>query len=142
MFFSHEHVKSPATKSDIVTIVKTAAEKGQKVRVVGSGHSWSPVATTEEVLVSLWNYSGVVSGRDSTRLCAANSALLAYYKYILYISHLLFFLSLYSCLAIHFFIYSSVFFIFVFLSLIPSHITPTPAPLPSSPSTLPVEISQ
>ena len=77
MYFSHEHVKSPATKSDIVAIVNTAAEQGQKVRVVGSGHSWSPVAVTEEILVSLWNYSGVVSGRNSARVYTANSALLS-----------------------------------------------------------------
>ena len=91
MFFSHEHVKSPATKSDIVAIVRIAAEKGQKVRVVGSGHSWSPVATTEEVLVSLWNYSGVVSGRDSPTVCAANFA-----SYQLLYTFCTFHISLYS----------------------------------------------
>ena len=60
MYFSHAHLRTPSSKEDIVDIVKTAAEKGQKVRVLGSGHSWSSVAVSDEVLVSLWNYTGLV----------------------------------------------------------------------------------
>ena len=62
VYFSHAHLKTPSSKDDIITIVRTAAARGEKVRVLGSGHSWSTVAVSEDVLVSLWNYTGIVSG--------------------------------------------------------------------------------
>ena len=67
VFFDHARLKTPSSKDDIIKIVKTATERGQKVRVVGSGHSWSAVAASEDVLVSLWNYRGIVSEGVSYR---------------------------------------------------------------------------
>ena len=61
VYFDHAHLRTPSSKADIVRIVQSAAERGQKVRVVGSGHSWSSVAVSKEILLSLWNYTGVVS---------------------------------------------------------------------------------
>lgn len=62
MYFDHAHLKTPSSKDDIITIVKEAVDGGRKVRVVGSGHSWSSVAMSDDVIVSLWNYTGIVSG--------------------------------------------------------------------------------
>ena len=61
LFFDHAHLITPSSKAEIVEVVRSAAERGQKVRVVGSGHSWSSVALSDDILVSLWNYTGVVS---------------------------------------------------------------------------------
>ena len=55
---SHRPVKpiSPKTENKIIEIIK----KYDKIRVVGAGHSFNRAATTEEILVSLDNYSGFV----------------------------------------------------------------------------------
>lgn len=62
VYFDHAHLRTPSSKDDIITIVKEAVDGGRKVRVVGSGHSWSSVAMSDDVIVSLWNYTGIVSG--------------------------------------------------------------------------------
>ena len=53
---------TPQTKDEIVAMVKVVAatykEGGQrrKIRMVGSGHSWSAVAQSDDLLLSLSNY--------------------------------------------------------------------------------------
>ena len=54
------------SKEEIVTLIKHAYDKKTKVRVLGSGHSWSPIATTNGTLISLYHYRGLVS-RDSAK---------------------------------------------------------------------------
>ena len=49
------------SKDEIVTLIKRAHDKKLKVRVLGSGHSWSPIATTDGMLISLYHYHGLVS---------------------------------------------------------------------------------
>ena len=44
----------------MVTIVNWARIKERHLRVLGAGHSWSPVATSEDLLLSLHNLRGVV----------------------------------------------------------------------------------
>lgn len=61
VYFDHAHLRIPSSKAEIIEIVKWAAEKGQKVRVVGSGHSWSSVAVGDDIQISLWNLTGIVS---------------------------------------------------------------------------------
>ena len=60
-YFSHAHLITPTSKDDVIEIVRLAVERGQKVRVVGTGHSWSAVAVPEDILVSLHNFTGIVS---------------------------------------------------------------------------------
>ena len=50
------NIAYPATETEIVALVKEA----KKIRVCGSGHSFNSGIKTEETLVSLDNYSGVV----------------------------------------------------------------------------------
>ena len=69
VYFNHAQLKTPSSKDDIIKIVKAASDMGQKVRVVGSGHSWSAVAASEDVLVSMWNYTGIVS-KGVSFICA------------------------------------------------------------------------
>lgn len=49
------------SKDEIVTLIKHAYDKKLKVRVLGSAHSWSPIATTDGMLISLYHYRGLVS---------------------------------------------------------------------------------
>ncbi len=51
----------------MVELVKFAAINGRKLRVVGSGHSWSTVATSNDILVSLHNFTGLVSVEKATK---------------------------------------------------------------------------
>src|SRR5262245_8623888 len=43
----------PTSTDEVVAIVKEAAQAGKHVRVVGAGHSWSPLVLTRDVLVNL-----------------------------------------------------------------------------------------
>ena len=61
IYFNHESLRTPATKEEIVEVVKSASKDGRKIHVVGSGHSWSHVAHSTDMLLSLHNYAGVVS---------------------------------------------------------------------------------
>ena len=54
------------SKEEIVALIKHAYDKKIKVRVLGSGHSWSPIATSDGMLISLHNYRGLVS-RDLSK---------------------------------------------------------------------------
>ena len=48
-------------------LVKMAHSSGRKLRVLASGHSWSEIAQTEDIMVSTMNYSGLV-GVDKARM--------------------------------------------------------------------------
>jgi L-gulonolactone oxidase len=46
-------IKKPKNEEDVVAIVKEAKKRGLKVKVVGSGHSFTGIAITDEVLICL-----------------------------------------------------------------------------------------
>lgn len=51
----------PAEEAEIIQIVHSAREKGNKIRVIGSGHSFTALVHSDSILVSLDRFSGVVS---------------------------------------------------------------------------------
>ncbi|MEK4512305.1 D-arabinono-1,4-lactone oxidase [Paenibacillus sp. FSL K6-2524] len=51
----------PASIEEVVEIVKTCAAEGRKLRVVGSGHSFTRLVQTDDVLVSLDQLQGVIA---------------------------------------------------------------------------------
>jgi L-gulonolactone oxidase len=54
-------VEHPSGVEEVSLAVKRAAERGQVVRVAGSGHSFTPAVVTDGVLLHLDRLSGVVS---------------------------------------------------------------------------------
>jgi L-gulono-1,4-lactone dehydrogenase len=61
-------VHAPSTEEELVQIVREAAANGERVKVVGAGHSFTAIALTDGHLVSLDNYQQIlrtdaVSGR-------------------------------------------------------------------------------
>lgn len=60
VFFDPQKVESPGSKEEIVQIVQYAIENGQHVRVLGSGHSRSDIALSDDIMISLHRYNGVV----------------------------------------------------------------------------------
>lgn len=57
----------PSSEQEVASIVATARDAGQLVRVVGAGHSWSPLVLTDDVLISLDRMDRVLSV-DTTAL--------------------------------------------------------------------------
>ena len=54
-------IEHPASEDDLVRIVKEAAAAGQRVKVVGSGHSFTDIACTDGRLVVLDRYTEVLN---------------------------------------------------------------------------------
>lgn len=74
----------PSTEAEVQEIVKRAAAEQKKIRVVGAGHSFTPLVGTESILMSLDRLSGIISVDKSkhqavvwagTRLKALGAAL-------------------------------------------------------------------
>ena len=53
-------VERPRTENEVAAVVRSAASRGEKVKVVGSGHSFTEIATTDGVLVDLRHLTGIV----------------------------------------------------------------------------------
>ena len=79
-------LEQPGTDAELVEIAKEAAAKGTRVKVVGAGHSFTDIACTDGVQVSLDNYDRVlyvdrerarVTVQAGIRLWALNEALAA-----------------------------------------------------------------
>ena len=52
-------IRDPASLDEIVAIVRDCRERGCGLRVVGAGHSFTPLAWTDGVLISLDRYTGL-----------------------------------------------------------------------------------
>ncbi len=58
----------PASTAEVVEAVTAAAERGLRVKAVGSGHSFTPVAATDGVLLHLDRLTGIVAADTTTGL--------------------------------------------------------------------------
>ncbi len=58
----------PESEQAIQQIVKTALDKKQKIRTIGSGHSFTKLCVTNDILISLDKYQGLVHVDKSTNL--------------------------------------------------------------------------
>lgn len=58
----------PETVKQLRTLVRECAEEQKTIRVVGAGHSFTPLVATNEVLVSLDELTGVVEVKDEEKL--------------------------------------------------------------------------
>lgn len=59
--FTPNQIHKPNDESDLMQLISEARHGGKSVRVVGAGHSSSPLVETQDVLVSLDKFQGVVS---------------------------------------------------------------------------------
>jgi FAD/FMN-containing dehydrogenase len=59
--FKPEKIDKPSDEEDLVKVVCQAKDAGKKVRVVGAGHSSSPLVQTDDILISLEKFQGLVS---------------------------------------------------------------------------------
>jgi FAD/FMN-containing dehydrogenase len=64
--FVARHKGEPASEDELSALVRQAARENLKVRVAGSGHSFTPVVATSGLLLSLKNWQGL-AGADLPR---------------------------------------------------------------------------
>jgi FAD-linked oxidoreductase len=54
-------IEQPATTEEVVELVHRARQRGQRVKAVGSGHSFTGIAVTDGILLDLGRLTGVIS---------------------------------------------------------------------------------
>lgn len=59
--FRPARIVSPTSEEALRSLIRRCRDQGRTVRVAGSGHSWTPVVETDDVLVTLDRLTGVVS---------------------------------------------------------------------------------
>lgn len=55
-----EHIFYPRTEADIIEVIQLAAREGKQIRVVGEGHSFSPLIATDCFILSLTYMTGII----------------------------------------------------------------------------------
>ncbi len=69
--FRPADLRYPSSEADVAALVNDAAASGRKVRVVGAGHSFTPLIETDGHLVSLDRMSGLISTDRAAREATA-----------------------------------------------------------------------
>jgi L-gulonolactone oxidase len=68
---SPTQVESPTSEEGIVAIVRASAERGERVKVIGSGHSFTDIGCTDGCLIKLDNFNKVLEvDRDAATITA------------------------------------------------------------------------
>jgi len=57
---SPTRIESPTSEEEIAAIVRAAAERGERVKVIGSGHSFTDIGCTDGCLIKLDRYNKVL----------------------------------------------------------------------------------
>lgn len=58
--FTPGHVASPGTVDELCTLLRETSARGGTMRVMGAGHSFTPLVATDDILVRLDRLSGLV----------------------------------------------------------------------------------
>ena len=68
---SPTRIESPSTERQIIAIVRSSADRGERVKVIGSGHSFTDIACTDGCMIRLDNYNQVLNvDRDAATVTA------------------------------------------------------------------------
>ena len=57
----------PDSQESIQTLIQHAVDTHQKVRLIGTGHSFTPLCKTNELLISLDKFQGIIEVDESTK---------------------------------------------------------------------------
>nr|WP_315463682.1 FAD-binding protein [uncultured Rhodoferax sp.] len=63
-----DQLLNPGTIGEVIALVKQAAQQKRHIRVVGAGHSWSPLAPCSEMMLSLTALNRVRISDDKTQV--------------------------------------------------------------------------
>ncbi|MGO2035382.1 MAG: D-arabinono-1,4-lactone oxidase [Brevibacterium sp.] len=65
---AHPHtMATPASVQELADLIRVASGTGDRVRVLGAGHSFTPVAAGENVMVSLDRLNGIIAVDEANR---------------------------------------------------------------------------
>lgn len=59
-----EKICTPKSIDEVISIVNEARQAGKTIRVVGKGHSWSPLVPTDDILISMIKFDSVSVAPD------------------------------------------------------------------------------
>lgn len=59
-----EKIVTPQSIDEVISIVNEARHAGKTIRVVGKGHSWSPLVPTNDILVSMLRFDAISISPD------------------------------------------------------------------------------
>ena len=59
--FNHDKLYTPSSLHEIQTLMKRVHDEGCTIRILGTGHSRSAIAHSEDLYISLNNYRGLVN---------------------------------------------------------------------------------
>ena len=69
-------MQTPKSEEDIQGLVSRAVIESRKIRVLGTGHSWSEIAQTEDIMVYLDQFKGIrVNKLEKTVTCRAGNTM-------------------------------------------------------------------
>jgi FAD-linked oxidoreductase len=64
--FEPHGVHYPTSEDEVCVLVRQAAAAGQRIRVVGAAHSFTPLISTDQLLISLDRMSGLIGSDKAT----------------------------------------------------------------------------
>ena len=67
--------EEPRDEDEVARVVAGAAQRGQRVKVVGAGHSWSAIAAPDQIAMTLDRVRGIVREGDGTVTVRAGTRL-------------------------------------------------------------------
>jgi len=68
-------IESPSTEEEIAELVRASAARGEHVKVIGSGHSFTDIGCTDGCLIRLDNYDKVVEVDREARTITAQAGI-------------------------------------------------------------------
>ncbi|MGL4819361.1 MAG: FAD-binding protein, partial [Bacilli bacterium] len=66
--FQPSEISSPQTEQEVIATIHRAAKLGKKIRLIGSGHSFTPLIETSDIFMNLDGLSGVISVDEQTEI--------------------------------------------------------------------------
>ena len=59
--FTPNEIHFPSTEIELIEIIQDAQQTKKKIRVIGSGHSFTPLIVSDSILISLDDYAGIIN---------------------------------------------------------------------------------
>jgi FAD/FMN-containing dehydrogenase len=66
--FTPTRIAQPSSTEEVAQLLRTAALENRKVRCIGTGHSWSALAETRDILVNTDKLNRIISADATTGL--------------------------------------------------------------------------
>ncbi len=58
--WSPKEVAKPSSEAELQALIQAAVQGGRQVRIIGTGHSFEPLSVTDDLLINLDNWQGLI----------------------------------------------------------------------------------